>query len=134
MSIYNIYTDNPDRYSVIEADDIRGAAISWAKMRWVVDGCPSQMACTVHGNNGYWMVRVDVAFEPQFDARPIQMTDAKGAIIPMPVVNEAHYKMGVEALKELMALNPDQSTMEMECIAAGIEAYELANPMPPGAK
>lgn len=134
LSTYNVYTTDPDRYSVIKADDIRGAAVAWAKTRWVVDGCPRQMACVVHADNGQWMVRVDVAFEPQFDARSIRMTDAKGDILAMPVLDEAHYKMGVEALKELMALNPDRSTIEMECIAAGLEAYELANHMPPSAK
>ncbi len=134
MNTYNVYTDNPDRYSVIEASDIRGAAIAWAKTRWVVDGCPSQLACIVHADNGQWMVRVDVAFEPQFDARPIQMTDSKGDIVPMPVVNEAHYKLGVEALKELETLHPDGDTTEMKCIAAGLVAYELANPVPSSAK
>lgn len=134
MNTYNVYTTDLDRYIVVEASDIRGAAVAWAKMRWVVDGCPRQMVCIVEADNGKWMVRVDVAFEPQFDAKSIRMTDAKGAIVPMPVIDEAHYKMGVEALKELMVLNPDSSTIEMECIAAGLEAYELANPVPSSAK
>lgn len=134
MSAHNICTHNSDRYTVIKADDIRGAAVAWAKTRWVVDGCPHQMACVVHADNGHWMVRVDVAFEPQFDARPIQMTDAKGGVVPMPVANEAHYKLGVEALKELEALNKDGNTTEMQCIAAGLVAYELANPALSSAK
>lgn len=124
MNTYDVYTDDPNRYYVIEASDIRSAAVAWAKMRWVIDGCPRQMACVVHADNGHWMVRVDVAFEPQFDAKSIRMTDASGEILPMQIHSEAHCKNAVETLKGLMALSPDRSTIEMECITAGIEAYE----------
>lgn len=134
MSTYNVYTTDPDRYVVIEASDIRSAAVAWAKTQWVTDGCPKQMACIVHADNGQWMVRVDVVFEPQFDAKSIRMMDAEGEILPLQIHGEEHYKNAVEVLKELMTLNPNSSTIEMECIAAGLKAYEIANPMPPSAK